>query len=52
MEIPKIMGSDRRTKKVPFMNSGCIPLSTNRCCLVANHHINTSNELAIITTMQ
>jgi hypothetical protein len=52
MEIPKIMSKERRTKNVPFMNSSCIPSSTNRCCFVANHHINTSNELAIITTIQ
>jgi hypothetical protein len=52
MEILKVMGMDRSPKKVPFMNNGCVPLSTNRCSFVANHHIDTSKELVMITTMQ
>jgi hypothetical protein len=52
MEILKIMGVARSAKKVPFMNSGYVPLSTNRYSFVAYHHINTSNELVIITIMQ
>jgi hypothetical protein len=52
MEILKVMGIDRGTKKVPFMNKAFIFLSTNRWPRVAYHHIDTSKELVMITTMQ